>query len=308
MINARRTTAAADEPEKPGEESWTIGRLLSWTTDYLKRKGSESPRLDAEVMLAHALKRQRVELYTHFNDEVVDPARKCFRELVLKRAGGSPVAYLVGRKEFFSLAFTVSPDVLIPRPESEFVVTEYLAATSRLVAPRCVDVGTGSGCLAIASLRQQQLARFIAIDICERALAVAKANAAELGVGDRIDFRLGNGLEPLGGEGDFDAIISNPPYIATDQIDQLESGVKDYEPRLALNGGPDGLAMVSRLIEESPAHLKPGGYLILEIGSAQEGPVRALIEKQPGLKLAPTVYDHAKHARVIQAARVGPGP
>jgi release factor glutamine methyltransferase len=305
VIDARRMTAARDEPERPDEEAWTIGRLLSWTTDFLKRKGSESPRLDAEVMLAHALKRQRVELYTHFNDEVALAARKGFRELVLKRAAGSPVAYLVGRKEFFSLTFTVSPDVLIPRPESEFVITEYLDVTRHLDAPRCVDVGTGSGCLAIAAVRQQPRAHFLAIDICARALAVAKTNAAELGVGDRIDFRLGDGLEPLGGEGDFDAIIANPPYIATDQIDQLEAGVKDYEPRLALDGGPSGLAMVSRLIEEAPAHLKPGGHLILEIGSAQEAQVRALIAKQPSLLLAPTVYDHAKHARVIQAARVG---
>ena len=305
MIDARRTTTAQDEPEKSGDEAWTIGRLIGWTTDFLKRKGSESPRLDAEVMLAHALKRQRVELYTHFNEEVAEPARKAFRELVQRRAAGSPVAYLVGRKEFFSLSFTVSPDVLIPRPESEFVVAEYLNAMRGVESPRCVDVGTGSGCLAIASAHRQPGARFVAIDISERALEVAKANAAELGVADRIDFRLGAGLEPLGGEDAFDAIIANPPYIATDQIDQLEAGVRDYEPRLALDGGPGGLAVVSRLIEDAPAHLRPGGHLILEIGSAQESPVRALIEKQPGLKLAPTVYDHANHPRVIQAARIG---
>jgi release factor glutamine methyltransferase len=305
VIDARRKMAPQDEPEKPGDEAWTIGRLLGWTADYLKRRGSESPRLDAEVMLAHALKCQRVELYTHFNDEVAEPARKGFRELVLKRAGGSPVAYLVGRKEFFSLTFAVSPDVLIPRPESEFVVTEYLAVSHGLESPRCVDVGTGSGCLAIASAHRQPQARFVAIDISKRALAVAQANAAQLGVADRIDFRLGDRLAPLEGEGAFDAIVANPPYIATDQIDQLEAGVKDYEPRLALDGGPDGLAMVSRLIEEAPAYLRPGGHLILEIGSAQEAPVRALIEGQPSLRLAPTVYDHAKHPRVIRAARVG---
>jgi release factor glutamine methyltransferase len=305
VIDARRKMPPQDEPEKPGDEAWTIGRLLSWTADYLKRRGSESPRLDAEVMLAHALNCQRVELYTHFNDEVALPARKGFRELVLKRAEGSPVAYLVGRKEFFSLTFAVSPDVLIPRPESEFVVIEYLAVTRDLESPRCVDVGTGSGCLAIASAHQQPQARFIAIDISERALAVAKANAAQLGVADRIDFRLGDRLEPLLGEDPFDAIVANPPYIATEQIELLEAGVKDHEPRLALDGGPGGLAMVSRLIEEAPAHLKPGGYLILEIGSAQETPVRALIESQPGLTLAPTIFDHANHPRVIRAVRVG---
>jgi release factor glutamine methyltransferase len=256
-------------------------------------------------MLAHVLERQRVELYTHFNDEVAEPARKAFRELVQRRAAGAPVAYLVGRKEFFSLPFKVSPDVLIPRPESEFVVTEYLNATRGIESPRCVDVGTGSGCLAIASAVRQPTARFIAIDISERALLVAKANAVELGVADRIEFKLGAGLLPLGDEAGFDAIMANPPYIATDEVDRLERGVKDYEPRLALDGGPDGLAVVARLIEDAPLHLRPGGQLILEIGSAQERPVRALIERQPGLKLAPTVYDHAKHPRVIQAARIG---
>jgi release factor glutamine methyltransferase len=297
-------TASQDEPDKPGEEAWTIGRLLGWTADYLKRKGSESPRLDAEVMLAHVLKRQRVALYTHFNDEVGEPARTGFRDLVIRRAAGSPVAYLVGSKEFFSLKFMVSPDVLIPRPESEFVVTEYLAATRGVDSPRCADVGTGSGCLAIASARQQPRASFVATDISERALAVATANAAELGVADRIEFRLGDALEPLGARGPFDAIIANPPYIATDQIEQLERGVKDYEPRLALDGGPGGLAMVARLIEEAPAHLRPGGHLILEIGSAQNSSVRALIERQSTLKVAPTVYDHANHPRVIRAVRV----
>jgi release factor glutamine methyltransferase len=144
----------------------------------------------------------------------------------------------------------------------------------------------------------------VAIDICERALVVAKANAVALGVADRIDFRLGDRFGPLGGDGAFDAIMANPPYIATEQIDQLEPGVKDHEPRLALDGGLGGLAMASRLIEEAPAYLKPGGHLILEIGTAQEAPVRALIEAQLGLKLALTVHDHAKHPRVIRATRV----
>jgi release factor glutamine methyltransferase len=304
VIDARRVPASQDEPENPANEAWTIGRLLGWTTEYLKRRGSESPRLDAEVMLAHILKRQRVALYTHFNDVVDEPPRKGFRELVLRRAAGAPVAYLVGRKEFFSLAFAVSPDVLIPRPESEFVVTEYLAVTRELESPRCVDVGTGSGCLAIASAHQQPRAHFVAIDISERALEVAKANALTHGVADRVDFRLGDRLAPLGREGPFDAIISNPPYVATEQFEQLEAGVKDFEPRLALDGGPGGFDMVSRLIMEAPAYLRPGGHLILEIGGAQESPVRASIESHPELKLAPTIFDHANHARVIRAVRV----
>ena len=214
------------------------------------------------------------------------------------------MAYLVGRKEFYSLAFTVSPAVLIPRPESEFVVVEYLEQTRHVPSPRAVDVGTGSGCLAIAAAHHQPAARFVAIDISEDALAVAKRNASRLGVIDRIDFRQGDTLEPVAGEAPFDAIISNPPYISTEAIEQLEPGVRDYEPRAALDGGPGGLTMVARLIEQSVPLLKPGGHLILEIGSDQAEPVRELIGAQERLHLAPTVYDHAHHPRVIRATRI----
>lgn len=296
------------QPPNPGpsgstEEAWTVGRLLTWTTDFLKRKGSESPRLDAEVMLAHVLDWQRVQLYTHFTDEVAEDPRGRFRDLVRRRAEGSPVAYLVGRKEFYSLSFEVSPAVLIPRPESEFVVVEFLGLTRDLESIRAVDVGTGSGCLAIASASRSPGARFVAIDASEEALAVARKNAAKHGVADRIDFRLGDRLGPVQGEEPFDAVISNPPYIPTADIPRLEVGVRDYEPHLALDGGPDGLDVVRGLIEQSVPLLKPGGHLILEIGTAQEKPVRALIEAQPTFLLAPTIHDHAGHPRVIRATR-----
>jgi release factor glutamine methyltransferase len=302
MDGSHPTTSPPGPATRP-EDTWTVGRLLTWTTDYLKRHGSESPRLDAEVMLAHVLKRRRVQLYTHFEEEVTPSSRTTFRDFVRRRSEGAPVAYLVGRKEFYSLAFEVSPAVLIPRPESEFVVVEYLERTRHLSAPHTVDVGTGSGCLAIASAYHQPGGRFVAIDISEAALAVARRNAASIGVQDRIDFRLGDQLEPIHGEGPFDAIISNPPYIPTEAIASLEPGVRDYEPRSALDGGPGGLAMVARLIETSVGLLKPGGHLILEIGSNQEAPVRSLIGAQAGLKLAPTVFDHAQHPRVIRASR-----
>jgi release factor glutamine methyltransferase len=295
--------AASPGPGGGPEEAWTIGRLLTWTTDYLKRRGSESPRLDAEVMLAHVLDWQRVQLYTHFTEEVPESPRGRFRDLVRRRAEGAPVAYLVGRKEFYSLAFEVSPAVLIPRPESEFVVVEFLALTKGQESTRAVDVGTGSGCLAIASAHRDPGARFVAIDISDAALAVARKNAERHGVADRIDFRLGDRLEPVLDEGPFDVVMSNPPYIPTDEVRRLEPGVRDYEPHLALDGGPDGLDMVRGLIEQSIPLLRPGGHLILEIGTAQEKPVRASIEAHGGLRLAPTIHDHAQHPRVIRATR-----
>ncbi len=303
MMDTSHESPAQASLEHPVEEPWTVGRLLTWTANYLKRHGSESPRLDAEVMLAQVLSWQRVQLYTHFGEEVATEPRAEFRELVRRRAEGSPVAYLVGHKEFYSLPFEVTNAVLIPRPDSEFTVVEFLDQTRNLETVRAVDVGTGCGCLAIASVRQHPGARFIAIDSDPAALEVARRNAALLNVADRIDFRQGDLLDPVADLEPFDVILSNPPYIPTCEIEHLERGVRDYEPHAALDGGPDGLAVVARLIEQSPRHLKPGGHLILEIGDNQEKPVRSLIDKQADLTVAATVYDLNKHPRVIRATR-----
>jgi release factor glutamine methyltransferase len=284
-------------------ERWTIGRLLTWTADFLKKKGSESPRLDSEVLLAHVLDWPRVQLYTHYEDEVGERARTAFRDLVRRRSEGAPVAYLVGRKEFYSLALNVSPAVLIPRPDSEFVVVAFLALLKDRPSPLAVDVGTGSGCLALACAHHHKTARFLATDISPDALKVASGNAEKLGLADRIDFREGDLLAPVAPEGPFDAIVSNPPYIPTDVIATLEPGVRDYEPHRALDGGPDGLRVVSRLVADAIPLLKPGGHLILEIGSDQEEPVRKMIGERPELALAPTVRDAANHPRVIHASR-----
>jgi release factor glutamine methyltransferase len=300
-----QSSAAPPGPANPpdADERWTVGRLLVWTSDFLKRRGSESPRLDAEVLLARVLDWERMRLYTHYEQEVDEAARGAFRELVRRRAEGTPVAYLVGRKEFYSLPLTVSPAVLIPRPDSEFVVVEFLAVARSLASPRVVDVGTGSGNLALACAQHHPSARFVAIDISPEALAVAEANARALGLIDRVDFREGDLLDRVADEGPFDVILSNPPYITTADVATLEPGVRLFEPHRALDGGEDGLRVVAPLIEQAVPLLKPGGHLILEIGSDQEGPVRALIAAQAGLELAPTVRDHANHPRVIRATR-----
>jgi release factor glutamine methyltransferase len=286
------------------DQTWTVGRLLTWTTDYLGKKGSESSRLDAEVLLAYALGWDRVKLYTHFEHDVPERARSSYRDLVRHRAEGMPVAYLVGRKEFFSLTFKVSPAVLIPRPDTETVVVEFLNLFRPHSSPRAVDVGTGSGCIVLACLNQHPGAAFWATDSSREALAIARENAKSLGLADRVSFLEGNLLEPVAESGPFDAILSNPPYIPTAVVPALEPGVRDYEPHTALDGGPDGLEIVTRLIAQAVPLLVPGGHLILEIGTAQEVPVRELMAAQAELELAQTIRDAANHPRVVRAVRV----
>ncbi|MDG3006216.1 peptide chain release factor N(5)-glutamine methyltransferase [Paludisphaera mucosa] len=297
------SASAGEAPGPRAEAPWTIGRLLAWTADYLKKRGAESPRLDAEVMLAHVLSYERVQLYTHFEDVVDEAARARFRDLVRRRAEGAPVAYLVGRKEFFSLRFDVAPAVLIPRPETEYVVLGFLEFAKEIEAPVAADVGTGSGCVAVACARRHAGARFTAIDLSPEALEVARKNAARHEVTDRVEFLQGDLLGPAAGRPPFDAIVSNPPYIPTGDIAGLDPGVRDYEPRLALDGGPDGLALVTRLVEQAIPLLKPGGRLILEIGSDQEEAVRRLFAERAEYQLLPTVRDLQGHPRVIHATR-----
>jgi release factor glutamine methyltransferase len=284
-------------------ERWSVGRLLSWTAEFLKKKGSESPRLDAEVLLAFALGWDRVKLYTRYDDEVDEPPRAAFRDLVKRRSEGAPVAYLVGKKEFFSLSLAVNPCVLIPRPDSEFVVVEFLAAFKGVEAPRIVDVGTGSGCLALACIQNHKTATVVAIDISPEALLVACRNAESLGLSDRVSFRQGDLLEPIKEEGPFDLILSNPPYIKSEVVPKLERGVSAFEPHLALDGGHDGLRVVAPIIQQAVPLLKAGGLLLLEIGSDQEADVRALLAAEPELDLFPTVRDHANHPRVLKAIK-----
>jgi len=285
------------------DDAWTVLRLLNWTADFLKRKGSESPRLDAEVLLSHVLKWQRVQLYTRHADEVSERDRTAYRELIKRRAEGSPVAYLVGKKEFFSLPLAVNSDVLIPRPDTETVVVTFLELFKGRDSPVAVDVGTGSGCIPLACVSRHGSARFHAVDLSDSALAVARKNAETLKLSDRVTFHQGDLLEPVASLGSFDAIISNPPYIATATIPTLDVGVRQYEPHLALDGGEDGLQVVSRLIAQAVPLLKAGGHLILEIGSDQELPVRELIGLQPSLELSPTIRDAANHPRVVRAKK-----
>jgi release factor glutamine methyltransferase len=214
------------------------------------------------------------------------------------------VAYLVGHKEFFSLDFEVGPAVLIPRPDSEFVVLEFLRFSKSLNEIVAIDVGTGSGNLAIATTKNHPGVRCWATDSGGNALDLARRNANRHGVLDRIEFLEGNLFDPLPSDLRADCILSNPPYIPTGEIPNLPVGVRDYEPHRALDGGPTGLEVVGQIIAQASRHLKPNGQLIVEIGAPQESAVRKLVEDCGGFELLPTIPDYAKHPRVISAGRL----
>jgi release factor glutamine methyltransferase len=287
------------------ERTWTIGGLLQWTEQFLGQKGVESPRLDAQILLAHALGCERIHLYTRFDEPADDETRTNFRELVRRRVEGCPVAYLVGCKEFYKLSFEVTPAVLIPRPATESLVLAALERARPLAAPRVLDLGTGSGCIAVSIARQHKGATVVAVDTSADALAVARRNADKQGVAGQIDFREGDLFGPVAGD-TFDLIVSNPPYVRTSDIDKLAAEVRDHEPRSALDGGHSGLQVVERLMAAAPAYLNRGGWLFVEIGAGQDDAARRRLATVPGLSIEPTIRDHDGHLRVV-VARKGVG-
>ena len=294
----------------PMSESWTVLRLLTWTTDYLKSHGSESPRLDAEVLLAHARSCERIMLYTAFDQVVDEQVRGKFRELVKRRAEGVPVAYLVGKREFYSLSFHVTPDVLVPRPETEFVVVAALDALKgsgfgvQGSGPAVVaDVGTGSGAIAVAVAKHAAGVRVVAIDISAAALAVAKENAAMHGVAERMEFVEGDLLSSLAADPTFAVIASNPPYIGESEIGTLSPSVIQHEPRGALIAGPTGTEVIERLIPQAAERLLAGGWLILEVSPLIASRVVELFAADGRFTPATVGKDLAGLARVVQARR-----
>lgn len=285
-------------------EQWTVGKLLTWTTDYLKKSGSENPRLDAEVLLAAARRCERIMLYTAFEEVVAEEVRAKFRDLVKRRAEGAPVAYLVGKREFYSLNLRVTPDVLIPRPETEFVVIAALDALKGIESPVVADVGTGSGAIAIAIAKHAAGARVTAIDTSEAALAIARQNAADQQVEERIAFLAGDLLAGLPAEPTFDIIASNPPYVSEAEFAELSPAVRDHEPRLALVGGETGTEIVARLIPQAAERLKAGGSLILEISPMIAAAVVELFAQDGRFEPALASKDLAGLLRIVQAKRL----
>jgi len=288
----------------PPSEPWTVGRLLSWTADYLEDQGSQTARLDAEVLLAEALGCQRIELYTRFDEVPGDGPRAAFRELVRRRAAGEPVAYLVGRREFYSLSFRVTPAVLIPRPETEHLVIALLdlARARAEEGPIAVaDVGTGSGVIAVCAAKHLPDCRVTAIDTSPAALEVARQNAADHGVADRIDFIQSDLFASVDGAATFDFVVSNPPYVADAEFEQLAPQVRRFEPREALLAGPRGTEVIERLVPQAAERLRPDGYLLIEIGPVIHAAARHILQSDPRLEPPQTIKDLARQPRVLQA-------
>jgi release factor glutamine methyltransferase len=255
-----------------------IRTILRRTTSDLTASGSPSPRLDAEVLLMHLLKTDRLQLLTHPEKVLTEAEVAGYSRWVERRCQGEPVAYIVGEKEFWSLRFEVNREVLIPRPETECLIEEVLGCPApEADEPRIIDIGTGSGAIGVALAGEILAARVVATDISSGALEVARRNALRHGVDGRMEFFQGDLYAAVSGA--FDIIVSNPPYIPDDVYPLLPEGIRTFEPRQALIAGPDGTAFHRRIIREGANRLKAGGWIFLEIGEGQQGLVEALFRE-----------------------------
>lgn len=262
----------------PPPKNWTIRDLLAWATRDFAGRGLETPRLDAELLLAEAMPCKRVDLYLRFEEGPAEPVLARFREAVRRRRNREPVAYIVGRKAFHELELAVGPGIFVPRPETELLVDEAITRLKSLHPSgiKILDLGTGSGAIALALLHALPALTAWAVDRDPRAGQAALANAQALGLQDRFLYREGDLFAPVMDQAPFDLITCNPPYVPTGEIPNLMPEVKDHEPRLALDGGPDGLDLVRRVLREAPEFLKPGGWLLFEVGEGQAQTVAEL--------------------------------
>lgn len=276
----------------------TLKEILNKTVDYFKQQGITKPRLDAEVLLADVLDMERVKLYVNFDRPLSESEVNNYRELVIERTKGTPVAYLVGKKEFMSLEFKVTPEVLIPRPETEHLVEKALEEIEAFGSDKItvVDIGTGSGAILISliQLADQQL-KGIGVDISPEALQIAAENAKFHQVNQQIEWRSGNLLEPI--EKEVELIVSNPPYVPSNQWEELPPEVKK-QPKLALDGGEAGLDFYHRLADEAKRKLAKSGIIILEVGIKQAGQVAELL-KEAGFTEVEIKTDYNDIERVV---------
>jgi release factor glutamine methyltransferase len=290
----------------------TLVEIVRLSTRFLAERGSQSPRLDAELLAGHSLGLRRIDLYLQHDRPLTDAELEPLRALLRRRAAGEPVAYLVGEREFYGRPFRVTPAVLIPRPETETLVERTLRWARAVAGPggaglRLADAGTGSGCIACTLAAELPGARVTAGDVSPAAVAVARENAARLGVAGRVEVGEGSWEVPLAAGAPFDALLSNPPYVTAAEMDGLMREVRDHEPRLALEAGADGLDAYRGLLDGCLPLLRPGGYLGLEIDPRRRDAVVDLVRaRRPEAEVA-VRDDLAGRARVVEARLVVAG-
>lgn len=282
---------------------WNVLELLEWTTEYFEKHNIPNPRLDAEVLLGHLIEKSRLQLYLHFDMPVYQEHLDVFRVLIKRRIDHTPISYLINHKEFMSLDFYVDERVLIPRPETEFIV-ETILNTNPEKPQRILEIGTGSGVIATTLAVNEPEWEIIATDISQDALDVAEKNRDAHECTDRISLLHGDLFDPIQklDTSHFNWIVSNPPYVMSCENNDLSPDVKEHEPHIALFAGEDGLSIIRRLISEAPSYLNPSGKLIFEIGDKQGNSVQELINKQPIYDVSQIIKDYAGKDRVVVAS------
>jgi release factor glutamine methyltransferase len=281
-------------------EAWTVGRVVRWAADDFRARGIESPRLEAEVLLAHALGTDRMRIIIEPERELADDELARYRALIQRRRKGEPVAYLRGYKEFYGRTFRVDERVLVPRPDTEILVETALRRTAdRTMGRRYLDLCTGSGCVAISLAKERPTCKVFAVDASPGALEVARENAVRLGAVFQTAWLAGDLFEPLAAWPGtrFDLITANPPYIPESEVSSLPVDIRGFEPKLALSGGADGLDVLRRIVSGAPRFLLPGGVLAVEMGMGQTSPVRELFG-EAGFVDVRVDKDYGGHDRV----------
>ena len=280
----------------------TVLEVIKKSSEFLAKKGVDSPRLQTELLLAHLLKLPRMKLYLNFERTLLPTELDALRALVMRRAQREPLQHIIGSASFCGLEMLVNKHVLVPRPETELLAElgwQFLSSINSH-PPTCLDFGTGSGCIAIAIAAKCPTTRIVAVDISPEAIAVARQNAATHHVVDRVEFRCGDGFTTLNGADKFDLIVSNPPYIASDEIATLETEVREYDPRGALDGGADGLDFYRRLATEAGAFLKPGGKITIEFGDDQTKEISGIFTAERWT-VESVHLDYTKRERLLTA-------
>lgn len=289
-------------PPPTADLEWTVLKVLRWAAAFLKERGIDSPRTTAELLLAHALNTDRVQLYVRHDQPLERLELSVFKQLLLRRLRREPAAYIIGRKGFWTLDLTVTPDVLIPRPETECLVEAALAVLKKHPAGRCrvLDLGTGSGAIILALAAEAPEHCYFASDVSPAAVAIAGRNADQAGVSGRVRLWAAgwfSALKPGGAM--FDLIVSNPPYVASAAIDRLAPEIALHEPRLALDGDVDGLCHYRAIIGEAYRYLAPRGSLLLEIGAGQRLAVQQLAQQAEVYEGFSCFRDYSGHDRVV---------